>query len=246
MEKDFGNNNPSEGDVGKFIHIPPLFSRAKPRRVIITDKQFKVYFSCLVDITSESKKPKLIGKQSKLEYCIKQILDEVCVKTSGGIISSEFNQLVFRSNPMKNGDIPSRDTVSRSIKNIEHYQMLIKIKDGIMTKSASEYELGQIVKDILDPIIIKRMERNRAENNKKVRFKEMGFDFRQTKLCPCCEDEQYITDFGIFEHKTNLSIIEIKPVCEKCQKARRSGKMSEEWMIRFNSAWATFYRKIEQ
>jgi hypothetical protein len=219
----------SEGGQGSIV--PVNSPRTKLRR--LTYSQFITYIGCLVDITS--KKGKTIAKQSSLAYDMFHVLDKACKDSNGGLTSFHINQEKWETLILPDGTTISKKNMPRIIKNIIHHSIVHIISpDSVRLKT---YQFGQLVLDVLDPVIRNTMKKNRCGPIKRSQYEALGYDVDTKKVCPTCHSDKFITNFGIHQDE-ELSIVLLKPVCDDCIFTKNTTKIIPDG---WNGAWNEFF-----
>lgn len=226
----------SDGGSG----FQPVFPTCKHRRIILTPNQFKTHIGTLVDITSD--KGKTINQQSKLAYLMEYIIKDACKRSNGGLTSYGINQNELRNSKLPDGSKINRDTLTRTMKNLIHHGIFTLIIKGKYKNHCGLFELGILIHELLDPIELDKKAKNTCNKDRRLYFNQMGFNFNEKKICPCCSNLLFITKFDIYCDKDNEAIIVLKPVCRDCEyEKKKFNKSPDGW----DSAWSTFYLNIK-
>ena len=228
------DDNPSQDDLKVLAKDSADPLPAKPKRLVLTNKQFIDYIGCLTDITSKVGKP--IYKQNKLSNLIEWVLSEFCKKSNGGLIPTEINQGELRNQKIRNKKIGAK-ILSRAIKNLLHHKIILLHAKHKQSRNATFYKGGSTLFDLLDPVTLKKQNAERSHKKKAEKYVARGFDPEDQKTCACCRLTKSVCSFEV-DDQTNL----LKPICMPCVlKKSRTGIKPDGW----DAAWRLWYLMIE-
>lgn len=241
------NFQSSEERLGNHNPVAPC---SKPQRIVLSHKQFESHIGTLVDLNSL--KGKTINENSKVSKCMEWLLTDACKRSNGGASVFGINQGKLRkdkNNP--SGLFPSK-TLSKSVKNLVHHELIVKVCDYNRFKNSDMFKLGDTIMELLDPVIVDAKFNNKARKETIELFRSMGINPNDKKICPCCRQLLFVTKFKIHEHD-NASIQMVNPVCKECEykntvvkNTQRAKGLPEASIDGYKTAWSAFFLEKEQ